>query len=743
MKIDPKNLTDIIFEETIKVLAEKRGFLRHAYKKFMQDYEKAKTGGETQPSPQEQPTKKSADSAWGTQGYQDVEWSPSEPQALAPTPDKPSLGPSVEKTAIGVGITDEELLQKLVAKLKGIEVVSDDRPTLTGQQVKDILMNLGAEDATDPETSGISDEFVEKVIDQGRLYERVMRVLTEQKTRKALIIGDSQGNRGATGGHLASILSSAGYKVVNNSVYGTNTSQAAKQVPSTDFDLVVLFTGGHRHSKPADALKIAKAFPPETRFIISGPPPVQRIKDIHGSVKKFPYLANVPKEELETYFVEPKTRRAKDMFKGRERRNSAFAKAAQGAGIPYVDPRVVFGVTRPADFPIASNADGIHMYGEVAAKMAQALAKVIDKSLKAKAAAAPAVESKLAQRAMARSGRCNKAGYIGFGSEKMGDKHQEIIAKLQRVLRSNKLMSIEDIKSERSSAAVGIFGPKTLDALIKVQQFFKLKPDGCLGPQTAGKFGANQFFDPKNEISFVATWDELKQLAAGEAATPEEEPAVPEGGEGKKVKAPKIREVEGRSSEHGRIPKGKLPEIVKTIKDAAAKHGVDEDIIMGVVQMESGFNPYAKSPTGARGLFQFVGSTGRTYGLETDEDFYDAEKGADAGARFMKTNIKKAEKANKGPLDEDTEFMSYVIHNMGHKGMREIFKSANSGGKIKLYRWRVKKMNQQGKNVRKAMADNPDNPAQGFIDYFRKKWKRVKPKGVAIAASVGPPKAAV
>ena len=197
MKIDPKNLTDIILEETNKVLeAKKRGFLRHAYKKFMQNYEKAKTGAETQPSPQEQPTKKSADSAWGTQGYQDVEWSPSEPQALAPSPDKPNLGPSVEKTAAAVGITDEALLQKLVAKLKGIEVVSDDRPTLTGQQVKDILLNLGAEDATDPETSGISDEFVEKVIDQGRLYERVMRILTEQDTSLEQLIQSAKSRSG-------------------------------------------------------------------------------------------------------------------------------------------------------------------------------------------------------------------------------------------------------------------------------------------------------------------------------------------------------------------------------------------------------------------------------------------------------------------------------------------------------------------------------------------------------------------
>ena len=143
---------------------------------------------------------------------------------------------------------------------------------------------------------------------------RFLRLLTEQSAgKRALIIGDSQGGSNATGGALASILSGAGYNVVNKSKYGSYTAQAANQVPDTNFDLVILFTGGHFKSKPGDALKIAKMFPGTTKFIISGPPPVQRIKDISGSVRKFPYLKNVSKDQLETYFVNSKDQRAESM----------------------------------------------------------------------------------------------------------------------------------------------------------------------------------------------------------------------------------------------------------------------------------------------------------------------------------------------------------------------------------------------------------------------------------------------
>src|SRR5262249_9142084 len=42
--------------------------------------------------------------------------------------------------------------------------------------------------------------------------------------------------------------------------------------------------------------------------------------------------------------------------------------------------------------------------------------------------------------------------------------------------------------------------------------------------------------------------------------------------------------------------------------------------------VESGFNPLARSRADARGLWQFIPGTGRRYGLDRAEDFYDVNR---------------------------------------------------------------------------------------------------------------------
>ena len=316
---------------------------------------------------------------------------------------------------------------------------------------------------------------------------RFLNLIKEQAAEKrALIIGDSQGGSSATGGALTSILSNAGYKVVNKSKYGSFTAQAAGQIPDKNFDLVILFTGGHFKSRPADAIKIAKMFPNTTNFIISGPPPVQRIKDVSGSVKKFPYLKNVPKESLETYFVNPQDQRAKSMYRGRERRNNAFKQAASSIGLSYVDPRVVFGVTNPADFPVVSNSDGIHMYGDIASQVATAIAGVIDQQLKA----APTqtkkkpTTTKVIQAAKQKAPRCLKNNILalGAGIGKYKDLKDRVEV-LQQMLVDKKLTK------NPKDFVDGEFGTKTLMAVIGAQALSHLKPDGCAGPQTLAALG--------------------------------------------------------------------------------------------------------------------------------------------------------------------------------------------------------------------------------------------------------------
>ena len=66
-------------------------------------------------------------------------------------------------------------------------------------------------------------------------------------------------------------------------------------------------------------------------------------------------------------------------------------------------------------------------------------------------------------------------------------------------------------------------------------------------------------------------------------------------------------------------------------------HGLPPDLL-GVAAVESGFNPAALSPKGARGLWQLMPETARRYGLAVEpgrDDRLDPVKSTHAAARYM------------------------------------------------------------------------------------------------------------
>ena len=85
------------------------------------------------------------------------------------------------------------------------------------------------------------------------------------------------------------------------------------------------------------------------------------------------------------------------------------------------------------------------------------------------------------------------------------------------------------------------------------------------------------------------------------------------------------------------------PELSAIIRGAAAKYGVDGAALEQIAGIESSFNPHGPdSSAGAKGLFQFVGSTARQYGLA---DPYDPAQASDAAARLMRDNADSLRKA--------------------------------------------------------------------------------------------------
>ena len=82
-----------------------------------------------------------------------------------------------------------------------------------------------------------------------------------------------------------------------------------------------------------------------------------------------------------------------------------------------------------------------------------------------------------------------------------------------------------------------------------------------------------------------------------------------------------------------------FPEIIPILK----KNGVPEDIIY-LACIESTLNPRAYSGAKAAGLWQFIASTAKQYGLEVNEfvdERYNTEKATAAACRYLKDAYKK------------------------------------------------------------------------------------------------------
>lgn len=70
------------------------------------------------------------------------------------------------------------------------------------------------------------------------------------------------------------------------------------------------------------------------------------------------------------------------------------------------------------------------------------------------------------------------------------------------------------------------------------------------------------------------------------------------------------------------------------IHAAARRHDLNPELIRAIVRCESGYDPDAISPRGARGLLQLMPATAARFGLGQDE-LADPERNLDAGARYL------------------------------------------------------------------------------------------------------------
>jgi soluble lytic murein transglycosylase-like protein len=81
------------------------------------------------------------------------------------------------------------------------------------------------------------------------------------------------------------------------------------------------------------------------------------------------------------------------------------------------------------------------------------------------------------------------------------------------------------------------------------------------------------------------------------------------------------------------IPFAKNPKINEAVEQAARQYDLDPLLVHAVIQVESGYNPYAISHAGAQGLMQLMPATARSLGVRNS---FDVEENIRAGVRHLK-----------------------------------------------------------------------------------------------------------
>lgn len=109
------------------------------------------------------------------------------------------------------------------------------------------------------------------------------------------------------------------------------------------------------------------------------------------------------------------------------------------------------------------------------------------------------------------------------------------------------------------------------------------------------------------------------------------------------------------------------PNIDQTIVAAAQRYGLDPNAMRAIAHIESRGNPNARNPnSSAGGLYQFIDSTAKQYGLENK---FDPIQAADAGARLARDNAN----ALRNTLGrEPTAGELYLAHQQGVGGARKL-----------------------------------------------------------------------
>lgn len=98
----------------------------------------------------------------------------------------------------------------------------------------------------------------------------------------------------------------------------------------------------------------------------------------------------------------------------------------------------------------------------------------------------------------------------------------------------------------------------------------------------------------------------------------------------------RVREWTGTASGWLAVPGGAGGRYAEEISEAAARYGVEPELVRSVIGIESGFNPWAISRKGARGLMQLMPGTASSLGVR---DAFHPGQNIDGGVRYLRELI--------------------------------------------------------------------------------------------------------
>ena len=117
------------------------------------------------------------------------------------------------------------------------------------------------------------------------------------------------------------------------------------------------------------------------------------------------------------------------------------------------------------------------------------------------------------------------------------------------------------------------------------------------------------------------------------------------------------------------IPSILSTEISNNVVDLSQEHNVSAELVVGMIQVESSFNPMLISKANARGLMQVMPAWAKEFNLDEVCDLHDINVGIESGIRVLKIHISENEgDLHKGLFDYvngDKTYPEKVYNAMG------------------------------------------------------------------------------